>query len=105
MDAGDQRTVDVTRFDDHLFERMRGMHRAWIENVQEIRQLELDFGARLMSADNPTEAARFCSEWMAKRMEITAHEQMMFANSCLGLLVDMMGRLSAASPKRSERDQ
>ena len=76
-------------FNAHLFERMRGMHRAWLRNAQEIRQLELDYGAKLMSARTAPEAASFCNEWMAKRMAIVVRDQEMFANSWVWLLADM----------------
>jgi hypothetical protein len=85
-----------TRFNAHLFERMRGMHREWLRNAQEIRQLELDYGAKLMSARTAPEAASFCNEWMARRMAIVVHEQEMFANSWVWLLADMSEQPLAA---------
>jgi hypothetical protein len=86
----------------HLFEQMRGMHRAWLEKLREIRDLELDYGSRIMAAKNSSEAVSFCSEWMVKRMAIVAHEQRMFASSWARLLADM--RQSAVSAGISKRD-
>jgi hypothetical protein len=83
--------AETSRFNAHLFERMRVMHRAWIQQVQEIRQLELDYGHKLLAAENPEQAASLCNEWMAKRMAIIAHEQEMFANSWVWLLADLVG--------------
>ena len=91
-------------FNVHLFEQMRGMHRAWLEKLREIRDLELDYSSRLMAAKNPSKAASFCSEWMVKRAAIVAHEQRMFASSWARLLLDMRGRQSAVSAGISERD-
>jgi hypothetical protein len=106
MDACDQgETARTMNFNAHLFEQMRGMHRAWLEKLREIRDLELDYGSRIMAANNTSEAVSFCSEWMVRRMAIVAHEQRMFASSWARLLVDMMGRQSAVSAGISERDQ
>jgi hypothetical protein len=84
-------------FKDRLFERMRGAHREWLKNAQAIRQLELDYGAKLMSAATPVQAAAVCNEWMAKRMAVVVHEQEMFANSWVWLLADMGELPSPAS--------
>jgi hypothetical protein len=84
------------RFNAHLFERMRVIHREWLRNAQEIRHLEADYGAKLMSARTAPEAASFCNEWMAKRMAIVVREQEMFANCWVWLLADMSGQPSAA---------
>ena len=104
MDEGTgTRAADMRDFKTRLYERMRGMHREWLSNAQEIRQLELDYGAKLMSAGTSLEAASFCNEWMSKRLAIVAHEQEMFANSWLWLLADMVGSPSAAPAKVAER--
>jgi len=106
MDASDQgERAHTMTFNAHLFEQMRGMHRTWLEKLREIRDLELDYGSRLMAAKNPSEAINFCSKWMVKRMAIVAHEQRMFASSWARLLSDMMGRRSAVSARISERDR
>jgi len=80
-----------------LFERMRGVHREWLKNAQAIRHLELDYGARLMSATTPVQAAAVCNEWMAKRMAVVVHEQEMFANSWVWLLAHLSEPPSGAS--------
>jgi hypothetical protein len=95
--------TDTTGFKSRLYERMRGMHREWLKNAQEIRQLELDYGAKLMTARTSLEAASFCNEWMAKRLAIVAHEQKMFKNSWLWLLAEMVGSPSAATARVTER--
>ena len=106
MDEGsDARRADMAGFKTRLYERMRSMHRAWIENAREIRELELNYGSRLMTATSPLQAASVCNEWMAKRMAIVAHEQEMFANSWLWLLADMIEAPTLAPAKVSERGQ
>jgi hypothetical protein len=106
MDEGsDARRADMTGFKTRLYERMRDMHRAWIENAREIRDLELNCGSRLMTAKGPLQAASLCNEWMAKRMAIVAHEQEMFANSWLWLLADMIEAPTSAPANVSERGQ
>ena len=103
MDGSDARRTDMTGFKVRLYERMRGMHRAWIENSREIRDLEVNYGSRLMAAKSPLQAASLCNEWMAKRMAIVAHEQEMFANSWLWLLADMIASPTSVATKVSER--
>jgi len=68
-------TMDAASFNTHLFEQMRCMHLQWLEKLREIRDLELDYGASLAATKSPSEAVLLCSEWMAKRLEIIAHEQ------------------------------
>jgi hypothetical protein len=72
----------------NLFERMRDMHRSWLERLREIRQIESDFGARLLIAKSPSEATAICNEWMTKRLEIAVSEQQTFAAAWLGLISD-----------------
>jgi len=105
MDEGSDARRAHMGFKTRLFERMRGMHRAWIERTQEIRDLELDYGSKLMAAKSPAQAASLCNEWMARRMAIVAHEQEMFANSWLWLLADMIEAPSSSPTKVSERAQ
>ena len=83
-----------------LFERMRDMHRLWLERLQEIRQIESDFGARLLNAKNPSEARTLCNEWMARRLEIVAGEQQNFAAAWVGLISEVA--TSAASATDSD---
>jgi hypothetical protein len=106
MDEGsDARRAEMLGFKTRLFERMRGMHRAWIEKAREIRDLELNYGSRLMTAKSPAQAASLCNEWMAKRMAIVAHEQEMFANSWLWLLADMANPPTPIAPMVSTGGQ
>jgi hypothetical protein len=91
MDNGSTEVTGDLNFKAHLFERMRGMHRAWLGKAQEIRHLEADYSHKLMAAKSPSQAASLCNEWMAKRMAIIAQEQEVFANEWVWLLVDMVG--------------
>ena len=100
MDQSHARANGGVPFNTRLFERMRAMHQAWLRNAQEIRQLELDHGAKLMSARTPSEAASFCNEWMVKRMTIVLREQEMFANSWVWLLADITESLLPESAPR-----
>jgi hypothetical protein len=70
---------ETTCFNVGLLERMQDMHRSWIERLREIRQIESDFGNRLLNAKNPSEATMVCTEWTARRLETVAGEQQMFA--------------------------
>jgi hypothetical protein len=79
-------TPKTTYSNAELFERMQDMHRSWIERLREIRQIESDFGSRLLNAKNPTEATMVCTEWMARRLETIAGEQQTFATAWLGLI-------------------
>ena len=100
MNHGQAQTNDPrARFNADLFGRMRIMHREWLRNAQEIRQLEVDYGAKLMSARTAPEAASFCNEWMAKRMAIVVRDQEMFANCWVWLLTDMSEQPLAACSK------
>lgn len=105
MDKDDEGGRAATSFNAHLFDQMRGMHRGWLEKLQEIRQLESEYGTRLMSATSRSEAVRACSEWMAKRMDIIAHEQKTFANAWLQLSIEVMASAPRVSAKTSERDE
>ena len=105
MEEGDNAMrTEAKSFNAPSFEQMRDMHRAWLERLQEIGQLESDFGTRLMIAKSPSEAASVCREWMARHVETIAHEQKTFANAWLRLIVDVMGSAPAVSAKTSERD-
>jgi len=87
------------RFNADLFGRMRIMHREWLRNAQEIRRLEVDYSAKLMSTRTTPQAASFCNEWMAKRLAIVVREQEMFANCWVWLLADMSEQPLAACSK------
>jgi hypothetical protein len=106
MDDGEKvGGTEATSFNTHLFEQVRDMHRTWIERLQEIREIDSDFGMRLLAAKSRSEAANICGEWMAKHAETIAREQKTFANAWLRLVVEMMGSTSVASTKASERDR
>jgi len=72
-------------FNNTLFERMRDMHRSWLERLREIGQIESEFGTRLLTAKSPSEATAICNEWMTRRLETVACEQQAFAAAWLGL--------------------
>jgi hypothetical protein len=104
MEEGDMtKSTAATSFKADVFERVRDMHRSWLERLQEMRQMESDFGSRLLTAKSPTEAASVCSEWMAKHAEAMASEQKTFATAWLGLILDVM--TTASTLKTSDRDQ
>jgi hypothetical protein len=91
-------------FNTGLFERMQDMNWSWLERLREIRQIESDFGARLLAAKTPSEATTTCNEWMAKRLETVASEQQVFATAWLGLISDVIKSTSAVSGKASDED-
>ena len=78
-------TAGTTYSNAELLERMQDMHRSWIERLREIRQIESDFGNRLLTAKDPSEAIMVCTEWMARRLETVASEQQTFATAWLNL--------------------
>jgi hypothetical protein len=61
-------------FNNKLFERMRDTHQSWLERLREIRQIEAEFGTRLLTAKNASEATAICNERMTKRLETIANE-------------------------------
>lgn len=87
----------ATYFNSGLFERMQDMHRSWLERLREIRQIESDFGSRLLNAKNPPEAVLVCKEWMTKRLEIVAGEQQKFATDWVGLISEVATSTPAVS--------
>jgi hypothetical protein len=97
-------TKTISFFNIGLFERMRDMNRSWLERLREIRQIESDFGARLLAAKTPSEATTTCNEWMANRLETVASEQQVFATAWLGLISDVIKSTSAVSGKASDED-
>jgi len=84
---------------------MQDMNRLWIERLREIRQIESDFGTRLMKAESSSEATTICHEWMAKRLETVAYEQKAFTTAWLALISDTMKSKLATSIKPSEHDK
>jgi len=79
-------TPETKHSNAELFERMQEMHRSWIERLREIRQIESDFGNRLLNARNPTEVTMVCAEWAARRLETVTRGQQTFATAWLGLI-------------------
>jgi hypothetical protein len=97
--------ADFIGFNNNLFERMRDMHRLWLERLREIRQIETEFGTRLLIAKSPSEATAICNEWMTKRLEIVACEQQAFAAAWLGLISDATKATPALSAGAPGHDQ
>ena len=90
-------TTNFTSFNTGLFERMQDMHRSWLERLREMRQIESDFGTRLLTAKSPSEATTICNEWMAKRLKTVANEQQTFGTAWIGLISDVLRVRDAAA--------
>src|SRR5258707_10570960 len=90
--------ADFIAFNSNLFERMRDMHRSWLEKLRGIRQIEAEFGNRVLIAKSPSEATAIFSEWMTKRLETVACEQQAFAVAWLGLISDATHATPALTP-------
>jgi hypothetical protein len=86
-------------FTDGLLEKMRDMHRAWFENLQMIRQVESEFGARIVSAKSSAEAINICNDWMKRRLELISAEQSLFVAGWLSLISDMVAHKEEAQAK------
>jgi hypothetical protein len=93
--------AETTTFNNGLFERMQDMNRSWLERLREIREIEADFGAKLLTAKSPSEATTICNEWMAKRLETVASEQQTFTTAWLELVWDATKLTSAMSIEAS----
>jgi hypothetical protein len=93
---------ETTYSNAELFKRMQDMHRSWIERLREIRQIESDFGNRLLNAKNPMEATIVCTEWMARRLETVASEQQTFATAWLGLISNAVKSARSAATESPE---
>jgi hypothetical protein len=96
---------ETTYSNAELFKRMQDMHRSWIERLREIRQIESDFGNRLLNAKNPMEATIVCTEWMARRLETVASEQQTFATAWLDLISNAVKSARPAPAKSPESSQ
>jgi len=81
--------TETVYFNGKLFDRMQDMNRTWLERLREIRQIEAEFGGKLLVAKTPSEAVAICNEWMAKRLETVANEQKAFTAAWLDLFSDM----------------
>jgi hypothetical protein len=97
--------ADLMGFNNKLFERMGDMHRSWLERLRDIRQIEAEFGTRLLTAKNASEATAICNEWMTKRLETIASEQQIFAAGWLGLVSDATRIVPATSTRAPGHDQ
>jgi len=97
--------ADFIGFNNNLFQRMRDMHRSWLERLREIRQIESEFGTRLLIAKSPSETTAICNEWMTKRVEIVVNEQQTFAAAWLGLISDATKATPAISAGAPGHDQ
>lgn len=97
--------ADFIAFNSNLFQRMRDMHRSWLEKLREIRQIEAEFGTKLLTAKSPSEATAICSEWMTKRLETVAYEQQAFAVAWLGLISDVAKATPAMTAGAPGQDQ
>src|SRR5260370_15957853 len=67
--------ADFIGFNNNLFQRMRDMHRSWLERLREIRQIESEFGTRPLIAKSPSETTPICNEWLPKRLCVIENEQ------------------------------
>jgi hypothetical protein len=81
--------TETKYFNGKLFDRMQDMNRTWLERLREIRQIEAEFGGKLLAARTPSEAVTVCNEWMARRLETVANEQKAFTTAWLDLFSDM----------------
>ncbi len=76
--------ADFMGFNNNLFQRMRDMHRSWLERP---------------------ETTAICNEWMTKRLEIVVNEQQTFAAAWLGLISDATKATPAISAGAPGHDQ
>src|SRR5882757_8197711 len=97
--------TDSVGFNGDLFEQMRDMNRSWLERLREVRQLESEFGSRLLVGKNPAEAAAIRNNWIAKRLQSLAAEQQIFTTAWLGLVSHVVRSTSAMALNESERRQ
>lgn len=85
-----------------LFERVEQINRAWLESMREMRRAEAEFSVRLFACRGPDDALILCNQWMAKRLEILASEQQLFAKSW-GELVALFSESTPGAKKSSSR--
>jgi hypothetical protein len=64
-----------------LLDKFQEINRTWLGRLDEARQVESEFGAKLMKAKTPSEAMAVCNAWMAKRVELLAQEQREFGTA------------------------
>lgn len=89
-----------------LFTKMQDMNRSWLERLRAIRDLESQYGTKLMTAKSPSEATAVCNEWMAKRLEAVGEEHKAFTVAWLDLVSNTIkSALPGGSAKRTpEKD-
>jgi hypothetical protein len=93
-------TMQISSLRSSLFARMQEMNRSWLESLREIREIESDFGYRLLIAETPAEAANICNAWMARRLEAIANEQRAFTLAWLALISDVVDSESSTGTPR-----
>jgi hypothetical protein len=81
-----------------LFDRVEQINRAWLESMREMRRAEAEFSVRLFACQGPSDALVLCNQWMAKRLEILASEQQLFARSWN----ELVALLSKAGPENKK---
>ena len=82
--------ANLAAFNSGVLKRTDEMSQSWLERIREFRQIESDFGARLLTARNTSEAVTICNEWMAKRLLALASEQQIVATAWFELISDAM---------------
>lgn len=89
-------------FSSTLFAKMQDVNRSWLERLRAIRDLETEYGTRLMSAKSPSEATTICNEWMAKRLEAVGNEHNAFTVAWLDLVSNTIkSAISGGSAKHT----
>jgi hypothetical protein len=84
-----------------LYDRIEQINRSWLDSMQQMRRAEAEFSVRLFTCRNPDDALVLCNQWMAKRLEILATEQQLFAR-CWSELVVSLGKPLPAPEERIE---
>ena len=82
-----------------LFQRVEQINRAWLESMREMRRAEAEFSVRLFSCNTKDSALALCDQWLAKRREIIANEQLVFDESWRQLL-SLLENPNALKPRR-----
>jgi len=84
-----------------LFDRVEQINRAWLDSMQQMRRAEAEFSVRLFACPNADSAMVLCNQWMAKRLEILAAEQL-FA-TCWSDLVSLLHKPLPVQEEKFER--
>jgi len=85
-----------------LFERVEQINRAWLDSMREMRRAEAEFSVRLFACSGPDDALVLCNQWMAKRLEILAAEQQLFARSWADIVSLLSKATSVGDRKRKD---